>query len=74
MKVVLSGGEGQVQKLIEEWPNSKGLVLRIDDGEAFLQLEVNTKEVRLTGDGGAHKRQSWEIEVAVPRVKEKRNG
>lgn len=72
MEVVLSGGKGEVQKRISKWPKGKGLVLRIDDGDAFLQLEVNNSEIRLTGDGGAHKRNTWEIEVAVPRVKEKR--
>lgn len=52
-------------------PKTDPLILRIDEGEAFLQLEITQSELRLTGDGGATRAGTWEVELAVPRVKER---
>lgn len=65
MKVRLMKGTEEVHR-DESFAKSKPLVLRVVDDEAYLQLEITDKEIRLTGDGGAHKRRAWEIELALP--------
>lgn len=49
----------------------KMLVLRVNDGEAWLQLEISEREFRLAGDGGTGRRRTWECEVAIPRSGER---
>lgn len=52
-------------------PKKDPLIFYVKEGEAFLQLEITERELRLTGDGGATRIGTWEVELAVPRVKER---
>lgn len=69
MEVKLTGPdithwEGEVRK-------SKPLILRVDDGDAFIQVEISQSKLEVHGDGGATRRGTWEIDLVVPRVNEK---
>lgn len=48
------------------------LLIRVKDGDAWVQLEISQRELRLVGDGGAEQRRTWECEIAIPRVNERR--
>lgn len=70
MKFVLTTKNGEVIAQGDR-PKSSPLILRVDEGEAFLQIEIWEREFRVTGDGGATRRGTWELELALPRVNEK---
>lgn len=70
MDVALTSKDGRVISKTQE-RKTDPLILRVDDGDAFLQIEISQREFRVTGDGGATRRSTWEIELAVPRVNEK---
>lgn len=59
---------GGDEPLFEGKVPKKGVILRIEDGDAEIQFEVTERETRVSGDGGRNG--SWEIELAVPRLKE----
>ena len=49
---------------------SKPLILRVDEGEAFLQIEISQSKLEVHGDGGATRRGTWELDLTIPRVNE----
>lgn len=50
-------------------PKADGICCRVEDGKAQGQMIFDGKEMRAFGDGGGS-HPTWELEVAVPRVKE----
>lgn len=68
LRLTKAGTGGKESPLYEGKVPSAGFILRAEEGEAHLQLEVTQREIRVGGDGGGNS--SWEIEVAVPRLKE----
>lgn len=69
MKVEFAHGD---EKLVEkELAKSKPLLLTVHDGEALLQIVISEREFRVSGDGGATRLGTWEIDLAIPRVNER---
>ena len=70
MDYKLSGKDG-LEIASGKYARSNPLILRVDDGDAFLQIEISQSKLQVSGDGGATRRGTWELDLVIPRVNEK---
>lgn len=71
MDVILSGKDGRAISKTQE-KKAEPLILNITDGDAHIQVEIKERSLWISGDGGTARRGTWDVELFIPRVNERK--